>query len=195
MKDKTYLAYKIFRPFIETYIKLRYKPIIVNKEYIPKEGPIIICGNHLNFIDSLLVGMSTKRMINFLAKKEYHDNSFTRPFFKIVGTIPVDRNNQDPKAKEKAKEVLNSGGVIGIFPEGTRNRTDNNLLPFKFGAVSLAKKTNAKIVPFAITGARYKKIDKLKITFSKPFEVGDMSLEEANEKLKNIIEKIIMDNK
>ena len=61
------------------------------------------------------------------------------------------------------------------------------MLPFKFGTVSMAKKTNAKIVPFGITGDYKFRSKNLTIRFGKPFEVGDMSLEEANNKLEEVI--------
>lgn len=58
----------------------------------------------------------------------------------MVHCIPVNRKEKDPTATLKAINVLNNGGAIGIFPEGTRNKTNELLLPFKFGAVSLAQK-------------------------------------------------------
>ncbi len=61
-------------------------------------------------------------------------------FFKAVGCISVDRSVHDGKAKGEAIETLKNGGAIGLFPEGTRNKTQEFLLPFKFGAVSMAKK-------------------------------------------------------
>ena len=77
-----------------------------------------------------------------MAKREYFDGKFSN-FFKITGCISVNRNGKDEKAKKLALEVLNSGGAIGLFPEGTRNKTKAFLLPFKFGAVSMAKKNQS----------------------------------------------------
>lgn len=195
MKDKSYPFYKIFKPLIKAFIIIKYRPKVINIEKVPTEGSIVLCGNHKNFSDPLLVGMNLKRPIHFLAKREYHDNLFTRPFFKMVGTIPVDRENKDPKAVETAIEILNKGWAVGLFPEGTRNKTKELLLTFKFGAVSLAKKTNAKVVPFAICGDYKWNSKNLKIVFADPFEIGDMSLEEANTKLKSIVEKMLLENK
>ena len=63
-----------------------------------------------------------------MAKKEYFDSAKTRWFFKGVGCIPVDRSIHDDNAKNKALDVLNKGLCFGIFPEGTRNRTQEKLL-------------------------------------------------------------------
>ena len=127
-----------------------------------------------------------------MAKKEYFDSKF-KFFFQITGCIPVDRKTKDNNATELALEVLKNNGAIGLFPEGTRNKTEEFLLPFKFGAVSMAKKTNATIVPFGISG-EYKKGKKLIVRFGQPFKVEDMSLEDANNKLYQEIKTLMQEN-
>ena len=183
MNSKAPLLYKISRIVLGPIFKWYYNPTIVNKEYIPKEGSIVIAGNHKHLFDQCLTIIATKRPIHYMAKKEYFDNKKVAWFFKGTGCISVDRKNKDPKAKEAALDVLNDGGAIGIFPEGTRNRTEALLLPFKFGAVSLALKTDSYIVPFAITGDYKFRSKNLKITYGKPFKITDMTIEEANDKL------------
>ena len=101
----------------------------------------------------------------------------------MSGCISVDRSINDDNAKNLALSVLEDGGAIGLFPEGTRNKTDQFLLPFKFGAVSMAKKTDAYLVPVGISGDYKFRSKNLKFYIGKPFKVGDMTLEEANEKL------------
>ena len=113
----------------------------------------------------------------------------------MMGCIPVNRQIHDEDAKKAALDVLNKGLALGIFPEGTRNKTKELLQPFKFGAVSMAKKTDATIVPFAITGTYKFRTKDLKITFGTPFKVGDMELEDANNKLYNEILDIIKKEK
>ena len=182
MNNKTPILYKICRVVLGFIFKLYYNPKIIGKENIPEEGAIIVAGNHVHLYDQCLAIISTKRYLCYMAKKEYFDNKKVAWFFKGNGCIPVDRSKKDPNAKQAALNHLKSNGAIGIFPEGTRNRTNEILQPFKYGAVSLAKKTEATIVPFAITG-EYKFRKNLTVTFAKPFKVGDMTLEAANEKL------------
>lgn len=177
------ILYRIGRTLLGPVFKWYYNPRIIGKENIPKDGSIVIAGNHKHLYDQCLAIISTKRIINYMAKKEYFDNKKVAWFFKSVGCISVDRAKKDPVAVGKALDVLNNGGAIGIFPEGTRNKTDKFLLPFKFGAVSMAKKTDSYIVPFGIVGDYKFRSKNLKITFGKPFKVGDLTLEEANEKL------------
>lgn len=188
------IGYSLLTPIMRVLFKLYYNPKIINKEVIPKEGPILIVGNHKHIYDQCLTIMATKRVIHYMAKKEYFDGKMAW-FFKLVGCIPVDRSIKDHNATDKALKVLNSGGAIGLFPEGTRNKTkDVFLLPFKFGTVSMAKKTNATIIPFGLTGDYKFRSKNLTIRYGTPFKVGDMDLEDANKKLYEEVEKLMRKN-
>ena len=191
MSSKTPLLYTISKIILGPIFKLYYNPKIIGKENIPTKGPIILAGNHVHLFDQCLTILATKRCIHYMAKREYFDNKKVAWFFKGTGCISVDRSKKDREAKQKAINVLNEEGAIGIFPEGTRNKTDKLLLPFKFGAVSMAQKTNAFIIPFAITGTYKFRSKDLKVVIGKPFNVGKMTLEEANEKLYKQIEKML----
>lgn len=186
-------GYRGLKPILGPIFKFYYKPKIYNKEVIPKEGPIIIVGNHKHIMDQCSVIVSTKRVVHYMAKKEYFDGKFAW-FFKITGCISVNRSIHDEDAKSLAIEVLENGGAIGLFPEGTRNKTKEFLLPFKFGAVSMAQKTNATLVPFGVTGDYKFRSKNLKVRFGTPFKVEDMSLEEANQKLYDEIGNLMKDN-
>lgn len=188
INDKMY-AYRFLKPILGSLFKLWYNPTIIGKENIPEEGPILIVGNHKHLYDQCLAIISTKRAIHYMAKKEYFDGKFAW-FFKAVGCIPVDRSKKDDVAKGAGLEVLRQGLALGLFPEGTRNRTDKILLPFKYGAVSMASKSNALLVPFGISGDYKFRSNNLTIRFGKPFKVGN-DLEKANKKLMGEVEKLI----
>lgn len=183
--------YKLVKPILGTLFKLYYNPKIIGKKNIPEYGPILIVGNHKHIMDQCSIIISTKRVVHYMAKKEYFDNKLVAWFFKGVGCIPVDRKNKDPKAKESALEVLKSGGAIGIFPEGTRNRTKEFLLPLKFGAVSMAKKNNAYLVPFGISGDYKFRSKNLVVRIGKPFKITNMNLEDANKLLAKKIKHLM----
>lgn len=191
--NKMPILYRIGRFILGPFFKWYYNPTIIGKENIPKEGAILIVGNHKHLYDQCLSIISTKRFIKYMAKREYFDNKKTRWFFKAVGCISVDRSVHDGKAKGEAIETLKNGGAIGLFPEGTRNKTKEFLLPFKYGAVSMAKKTDAYLVPFGITGDYIFRSKNLVIKYGKPFKVTDMELEEANNLLYETVKKLMED--
>ncbi len=187
------LGYKLLTPLMRPAFKLYYSPKIIGKEKIPKDGAIIIACNHKHVFDQCLTVMATKRVIHYMAKKEYFDGKLA-PLFKVVGCIPVDRSRRDFSSAKSALGVLKRDGAIGIFPEGTRNKTDNFMLPFKTGTVSMAKKADAYIVPCGLTGDYKFRSKNLTIRYGEPFKVGDMTLEEANKRLHDEIESLMLEN-
>ena len=186
MKEAHKNTYLIVKNILKIPFVLWYNPKIIGKLNIPKTGSIIICANHKHIMDQCPILISTKRMVHYMAKKEYFDGKFAW-FFKMAGCISVNRSIKDTEAQSQALSLLEQGYAVGIFPEGTRNKTKEFLLPFKYGAVSMAKKTDSYIVPVGITGEYKFRSKNLTIRIGKPFKVGDMSLEEANEKLKDEI--------
>ena len=194
MTSKVPFLYRLGRFILGPIFKWYYHPTIIGKENIPKEGPIIIAGNHKHLYDQCLTIVATKRGIHYMAKKEYFDDKKVSWFFKGTGCISVDRKHKDDQATSLALSVLNDGGAIGIFPEGTRNKTEAFLLPFKYGAVSMAKKTDATIVPFGITGDYKFRSKNLVIRYGKPFKVSKLSLKGANDKLYHEVKKLMHKN-
>ena len=91
---------------------LYYKPTVIGKENIPKDGPIIVVGNHKHIYDQCPIILSTKRGIKYMAKKEYFDDKKVAWFFKSVGCISVDRSKKDEKAVEAALEELKKVGQL-----------------------------------------------------------------------------------
>ncbi len=183
-------GYKFLRAVLGWFFKFWYNPKVYGKENIPKEGSILITANHKHVMDQCAIIVSTKRVIHYMAKKEYFDGRHAW-FFKMAGCISVNRSIHDEDAKNAALDVLNDDGAIGLFPEGTRNKTDAFLLPFKFGAVSMAQKTDSYLVPVGISGDYKFRSKNLRFYIGKPFKVNDMTLEKANEKLAKEIGKLM----
>ena len=183
--------YKFTRFVLKPIFKFWFNPKIVGAENIPiTDEPVLIASNHTDFFDPAVSIVATKRVIHFISKKELFEGKMGWFFYKMC-CIPVDRSKKNPKAVDKAINLLNSGGTIGIFPEGTRNRTNDILLPFKHGAMSIAKKTDAWIIPVAVSGKFKFRSKNLIIKYGKPFKVDNMTIEKATDKLKNKILELL----
>ena len=182
------LLYRIVRPIVTFLVHIVFRPTYIGLENIPKSGRIVLAGTHTNDFDSPLLMSCTKRVIHFLAKESL-TKGILGPAFKALGLIPVNRSIHDKAALKSAINTLEEDKVIGIFPEGTINRTDDLIMPFKIGAVKMSKETNTKIVPFVITG-KYKVFKKsVTIEFLKPIEIKSDNLTKENERLMNLIRK------
>ena len=180
---------KILLPLFRFY----YNPKLVIEHPIPEEGAIIICSNHKHVMDQCMAAIATKRPINYMAKAEYFKGPFAW-FFRATGCICVNRNGHDSEAKSEATQVLSKGGALGLFPEGTRNRTDNLMGEFKYGAASLACKNNAKIIPVAVTGDYKFRSKNLMSRIGTPISTEGRTVEEVNTLLKKEIASLISKN-
>ena len=188
-QSKNYL-YKFLRTICTIIIKILYRPTIIGIENIPKEGPIILAGNHKHAFDPVLVMTSTKRVVSYMAKEELF-KGLHGIILENLGMIKVYRGKSNPQAVIEAEKVLKNNGAVGIFPEGTRNKTEKELLKFRHGAVAIANKANSKIVPFAIRGDYRIFRKELEIQFEKPIYVQGLKIEEANKYLESEVLNIL----
>ncbi len=183
MKENKVL-YKICKLIYSSLLKILYRPTVIGKENIPEEGPVIFAGNHRHAFDPVVVMTHTKRIVHYMAKESLF-KGIHGFIFKQIGLIKVYRSRNNPEAISSAVELLKKGGTLGIFPEGTRNRTEDELLKFKHGAVTIAKQSNSVIVPFAIKGGYNLFRKTLTIEFGKPVDIRDMELDDANDYIRN----------
>lgn len=149
------MAYWILKAILTPVLRFLFRVKVEGKENIPKKGPIIMASNHVSFSDSIFLPLVLGRRITFVAKAEYFDDPKTAWFFRAVGQIPIRREGGDAaqRALDTAREVLEGGGVFGIYPEGTRS-PDGRLYKGRTGIARLALQTKAPIIPVAMIGTR-----------------------------------------
>jgi len=194
MSAMTNKIYQIIRFVLKPIFVLLFNPTIIGKENIPSTGSAIIAGNHKNLLDPLLVDISTPHTVYALGKKELF-KGLHGIFFKSIGTIPVDQYSQSNKlASDTALDLLKKGALINISPEGRTNKTRELLLPFKYGAVALAKKSDSPVIPYTITGKYTPFFNHLKIEFYKPITLESKEVEEANKLLYETIKNGLQEN-
>ncbi len=186
-----YIIYKIVKFILKPLFILIYRPTKIGSENIPKSGRVILAGNHTNNLDAAMMLYGCNRVVHMMAKKELFDSKLGNIFFRSMACIRVDRKIHDENAKSEAIDVLNNNEVLGIFPEGTVNKTKKILLDFKYGCVSFAKKTGSVIVPFSITGNYIPFKKSIKIIYGKPYKVIN-DLESENKILMKKVESLII---
>ena len=190
MKGK--ILYKILIPLDKLFMSF-YRPKYIGLENIPKDESCVLAGNHTAKLDPLLLMSCTNRCIRYLAKIELC-KGIKKHFFNAVGIIPVDRSKSNPEVIEIGVKYLKEGQVIGVFPEGTINKTKDIIMPFKYGAVKMAKSSDAYLVPFSITG-KYKLFKKsITIKFDKPYKVKG-EIDKENKKLENKVISLLKEKK
>lgn len=144
------MFYSVIRFLFGWFIRLIFPFKVVGKERLINDGNTIVVCNHLNKKDVFYIALMFKGKTYFMAKKEWFDNKLLGWLLKKLGVFPVDREKVDKKAIKKGLEVLNSNNRLMIFPEGTRNKTDEPLLPLKDGPGYFAFKCNSRILPLTI---------------------------------------------
>jgi len=139
----------VMTPLLRIAVRLRVEGV----ENLPPSGPVILAPNHRSFLDSFFVPLIVKRRVTFVAKADYFDSWKTAWFFRGVGQIPIRREGgtASERALASAMDVLETGGVFGIYPEGTRTR-DGLLHKGHTGVARLALRSGAPIVPVGLIG-------------------------------------------
>jgi 1-acyl-sn-glycerol-3-phosphate acyltransferase len=145
--------YRIGKALVAPLTHLAWRPTVSGMHHIPGTGPVILAANHLSVIDSLIIPSVVSRPVYYLAKDEYFRNPVTRFLLSGLNQIPVDRSGGRASllALDAALPVLRGGGVLGIFPEGTRS-PDGRLYRGRPGVAKLALETGATIVPTGLRG-------------------------------------------
>ena len=184
------MIYKISKFFAMVFYKLFYPHKIYGKENIPKDENFILVSNHYAKIDIVVVSEFLKKRPYFLGKKELTKNKFAAKIMTRYGLIPIDRDKADVNAIKECFAVLKRGDNLIIFPEGTRNKRDDELKELKGGASLIALKAKVKVVPFAMM-TRFKMFRKNYGCIGKPFDFSEYYGQRADSELiKKLEEKM-----
>jgi len=144
--------YALVRLLARTMIKKWLQVNVSGREHLPRQGAAILLGNHSSFLDAIILAAITDRNIWFMAKNSEYKGRFMTWFLGLAKSFPVRRYTVDVQAVRNAIRVVQSGHILGIFPEGERN-WDNRLLPFKRGTMRLVLALGVPIIPVGISGA------------------------------------------
>ena len=139
-------------------LRRMFRPIEEGVAHVPTEGPAILAANHLSFSDWIFIPLALNRRVTFAAKSDYFTGSgvkgfLQRKFFAGTGQVPVDRSGGRAglAALRAGLQVLDDGGLFGIFPEGTRSH-DGRLYRGRTGVARLALDSGAPVIPVGLIG-------------------------------------------
>jgi len=148
------LLYNIAKITLLIIFKLLFKFKVTGQQNLPQDGSFIVVANHTSLLDPIILGISIRPKITFIAADYLFEIPCLGYLLRKVDSIPIHRENNinNIKSIKKALKILQQGGVLGIFPEGGVDRQKDNL-PIKAGAAYLATKVGVPIVPIKIKGA------------------------------------------
>lgn len=187
-------------------LRVLFRPQAHGVENVPAEGPVILACNHLSYADWLFMPLVLPRRVTFVAKAEYFDSPgikgwFQKLFFSGAGQVPIDRTsgNAAAGALKTQLDLLASGEVCGIFPEGTRSH-DGRLYRGKTGVARLALASGVPVIPVAVVGtdvvappgATFGRFTRPVVKFGKPLDFSRYAgLENDRFILRSITDEIL----
>jgi 1-acyl-sn-glycerol-3-phosphate acyltransferase len=145
------LVYWIVRGVLQPFFHLYFRMARIGREHIPADGPVIFAANHRSFLDPFVIACMSRRPLYYVAKKELFAKPLTAWFLNSLGAFPIDRGAADEDAMGTARQILERGDAVLIFPEGTRIRPGGLGAP-KRGVGRLALETGAPVIPVAVIG-------------------------------------------
>lgn len=173
------VLYALVRALVVPFMRLWFRLSITGAEHIPVEGAAVITPNHKSFFDSFFIAAATSRQLRFMGKSELFEG-WKGPLLVRLGAFPVRRGESDQDALDTARAILDQGGLLSLFPEGTRVREHETLGEPKRGAARLAIEAGAPLVPAAITGTDRLWLGpvprpvKVRLAFSEPIPVAEL---------------------
>lgn len=149
------LLYRTLKTLLQPRLNRMYHLQAEGLENLPEKGPVILASNHVSFMDSVSIPLCVPRPVVYLAKAEYFQSWKTAWFFRSLGMIPLDRYSASAAetALDAAVTLLRGGGVLGVYPEGTRS-PDGRLYRGRTGVARLALRSGAPVVPVGVIGSR-----------------------------------------
>lgn len=143
--------HNLFKLMLRIWALLCYRMRCHNVENYPETGSGLICSNHQSNLDPMLVGVTSRRNVYYLAKKSLFKNHPLKLLQQTLHCIPIDRGRGISGIKKTIKK-LKQGKLVLVFPEGSRSKT-GEVQPFKGGFLTLARKTKSPLIPVGIEGA------------------------------------------
>ncbi len=184
---KKHKTYNILMPLSRLVVRIAYKVKIVGTENIPAKGGFILASNHITAFDPVIIASVKGRPVHYMSKKELFEKPLIGWFLSKLNAFPINRGGSDKRAITYAIKIVQEGGILGIFPEGTRSETGKPISP-KAGVALIAKAAKADILPVSIYSSSNSKLfSKLTVRFGEliPFDELGISENGRSSELRN----------
>ncbi len=183
---------------------------VIGCENIPAKGGVLLCGNHVSYIDPPALGSASTRPVHFMAKEPLFRVPVLGLLIRLVGAFPVRQHTADRNALRRAVELLQSGEVVGMFPEGTRNPDPMHLMPPQPGVGMIALKAQVPVIPVALINTEkllpphsvFLRFARIKVAYGKPVPLDDLyakggreAIEEVGNRIMSAIEELLREHR
>lgn len=155
---------------------------VIGQENIPRTGGVLLCANHVSYIDPPALGAGCPRRVYFMAKEPLFRIPVLGFLIRKVGAFPVKTHSADRAAIRKAVDLLCKGECVAMFPEGTRNLTSEPLLPAEPGVGMIALMAKVPVIPAALINtakllpphSMFLRFARIKVVYGRPVELSDL---------------------
>lgn len=192
------MLYWIGRTMSAIICKIFGRCEVIGRENIPAKGGVLLCGNHVSYIDPPALGAGSTRQVHFMAKLELFQIPVVGTIIKGLGAFPVKRGTADRAALKKAIDYLQNGKVVGMFPEGARS-LDGKLMKPEPGVGMIVLRAQVPVVPVALVNTEkllpphsvFFKFTKLKMVYGKPIPLDDLYGQNGREAVEEVGRRIM----
>jgi len=160
------MFYSFSRIVVRLFLKIGFRLEARGVHHVPETGPVILCSNHISYLDPLVVAAPLNRKVWFMAKSELFRVPLFRHLIVKLGAFPVKRGGVSKETIRTVLQLLKQGEVVCIFPQGTRTDVIDE---GKKGAASFALKSGTKVVPVYISG--YKRFARNRVVYGPPIDL------------------------
>ena len=162
------MLYRICKGILKPFFYFFYNVKVEGYENLPKGGPLVICANHTSAIDPIILAVAMPYTIFSMAKAELFKNKLFGYFLTKIGVFPVKRGEADIKSIKNCLRILKENKIMGMFPEGTRNKTGE--LRAEPGVAMIAVRAQANVLPVAII-SNYKLFNRTIVKIGQPINL------------------------
>lgn len=192
------IVYYLSKTFLQGLFVLFLRGRVFGMRNLPKTGGGLLVANHQSFLDPIFAGLGVPREAFYMARETLFRSPLFGPMIRYYNAFPVRRGKADIGAIKKSLRILKRGGLLNVFPEGTRT-TDGTVAAMQPGVVLLARKARVPLIPTMLLGAfevwprhqRYPKPGPIIVAYAAPLSVCEIDALSDDECIRIVRDRIV----